>query len=116
MGAVVRHERHWQFRPGNTGSCNAQTNSTTPSTTTTDSIDSPAPADMPTRPWKDGSGTVAVKGQYVGLLDGNVAVRDRDGRIKLLPLENLSGSDQQYVAALNGTSQDGSSAADLARN
>ena len=49
------------------------------------------------RTWTDSTGTFSVEAQFLGMSEGKVQLRRKDGREVLVPLERLSQSDQQEV-------------------
>ncbi len=52
------------------------------------------------RTWKDSTGTFTVEAEFLGISEGKVQLRRKDGREVLVPLERLSQSDQQEVQKL----------------
>ncbi len=97
------------------GSCGGQSGSASQSGGSSDSSDV-APPELPSREWSDTTGAVAATGQYVGRVDGKVAIKDPSGRINLITASRLSGADQQYLAGVAGKGRSAAAAATLAKN
>jgi hypothetical protein len=49
------------------------------------------------RRWNDASGKFSIDAEFMGVKDGNVRLRKKDGRIISVPIERLSASDQLVV-------------------
>jgi hypothetical protein len=52
------------------------------------------------RNWTDNTGSFRVEAQFLGLADGKVKLRRKDGRELAVPLERLSEADKQEVEKL----------------
>ena len=52
------------------------------------------------RTWTDNTGSFSVEAQFLGVSEGKVQLRRKDGREVLVPLERLSESDRQEVQKL----------------
>jgi hypothetical protein len=56
-----------------------------------------APAPAQPRTWVDNTGQFEVEATFIGLTDGQVALKGTDGAAMTIPLERLSETDQEYV-------------------
>jgi HEAT repeat protein len=70
---------------------------------TTDAGDKKADADakggkLAFRTWRDASGVFEIEAVMIGVKDGKVTLKKRNGRQIVLPLARLSSEDQSYVA------------------
>jgi hypothetical protein len=54
-------------------------------------------ADPAQREWKDRSGNVLGKGEFISLMDGDVCIMTPEGTGKTIPLEKLSAEDQTFA-------------------
>ncbi|MDR2440893.1 MAG: hypothetical protein LBE12_16145 [Planctomycetaceae bacterium] len=54
-------------------------------------------ADPAQREWKDVSGKVLTKGEFISLMDGEVCIMTPEGTGKTIPLEKLSAEDQKFA-------------------
>ncbi|MDR3198307.1 MAG: hypothetical protein LBU34_10615 [Planctomycetaceae bacterium] len=54
-------------------------------------------ADSAQREWKDVSGKVLAKGEFISLSDGDVCIMTPEGTGKTIPFEKLSAEDQKFV-------------------
>lgn len=54
-------------------------------------------ADLAQREWKDVSGKVLAKGEFVSLMDGDVCIMTPEGTGKTIPFEKLSAEDQKFA-------------------
>ena len=52
------------------------------------------------RTWTDSTGKFKVEAEFLGLTDGQVKLRRKDGREVTLPLTRLSSADQQVAEKL----------------
>jgi len=57
---------------------------------------------MPTRTWKDATGTFSLDAQFVGVKDGKVLLKKTNGQIVPIPLDRLSKEDQDFVTGQSG--------------
>jgi len=69
----------------------------------TAAVASPAPSRSEYRIWTDDTGTFQVEAMYLGVTDGKVQLRRKDGREINVPLSRLSETDQQAVEKLQAT-------------
>jgi hypothetical protein len=53
---------------------------------------------MPVRTWNDATGAFSVEAQFVGVEDGKVKLKKKDGKIVSVPLDRLSQEDRDFVA------------------
>jgi len=60
------------------------------------------PAVPPLRRWLDDTALHATVGRFIAFRDGQVDIREPSGRIVRVPLERLSGPDQDYVRQAGG--------------
>ena len=51
------------------------------------------------RTWTDASGQFSVEAKCLGIADGKVRLLKKDGEIVSIPLEKLSQSDREFLAA-----------------
>ncbi|MHB8865704.1 MAG: SHD1 domain-containing protein [Pirellulaceae bacterium] len=61
------------------------------------------------RTWKDATGSFSVVAAFVDVTEGKVQLKREDGTVLTVPLEQLSSTDQQYVAALTRSPADADS-------
>ncbi|MCL2745095.1 MAG: hypothetical protein FWE67_14720, partial [Planctomycetaceae bacterium] len=54
-------------------------------------------ADEAQREWKDASGSVLAKGEFVSLMDGEVCIMTPEGTGKTIPLTKLSAADRKFA-------------------
>jgi len=53
--------------------------------------------ESPARTWTDSTGRHTIEGEFAKLADGNVEIRQDNGKLVRIPLEKLSEADQEYV-------------------
>ncbi len=61
--------------------------------------DTPPTDPLPSREWTDAAGSVVAEARYIGIIDGQVAMRDASGKMLLMSATSLSTADQEYVAS-----------------
>jgi hypothetical protein len=54
-------------------------------------------SDAEVRKWTDASGKYSLQAEFVEFREGNVQLRQADGRLVTIPLEKLSAADQEFV-------------------
>ena len=55
------------------------------------------PSDLEFRTWTDSTGKHQTEAAMVELVDGEVHLERKDGRVVAVPVGKLSGADQRYV-------------------
>jgi hypothetical protein len=56
-----------------------------------------AESSLPVRSWSDNTGSFAIEGRLIELLDGRIRILKTSGRTTTVPLRRLSDADRRYV-------------------